>query len=139
MTISSIPGNAKITSMILFSNVFLIAFLTTNAVEYGVDVSFPMHHPNVSTNYENLPHNTAPAGHPTPSMFKDIPIQPLGDRQAVYTSFMKGCTDTFSAEECWDFESGRLEMSLRQPASMVNYTALVGSLSVYKCNLRHSV
>lgn len=111
--------------MILVASYFLMALFNTDAAEYGVDVSFPMQHPNVSVNFANLPHNTAPAGHPTPSIFQDMPIQPLGDRQAVYREFMKGCTDAFPSEECWDFENTRLETSVRQPASMVNYTKLV--------------
>lgn len=63
-------------------------------VEYGVDISFPIHHDTVSKNYAWLPHNLDPSI-PTPKEFVDVPVQPLGDRQKVYDDFLQSCIDAF--------------------------------------------
>ena len=93
-------------------------------VEYGIDVSFPMHYPTVTTNYAHLPHNLDPSL-PTPPQYKDMPIQPLGNRQAFYDDFVNGCVEHFGkkGQRCLETEHDRVEMSLRQPQSMTNYTA----------------
>jgi hypothetical protein len=94
-------------------------------VEYGVDVSFPIHRKKVSTNYAWLPHNMDPTT-PTPSEFTDMPIQPLGDKQSYYDDFLEGCVKAFGKQgkRCISTESDRIEMALRQPQSMQNYTEL---------------
>jgi hypothetical protein len=51
-------------------------------VEYGVDVSFPMHHSKTSDNYAWLPHNMDPSL-PVPERYKGMAVQPLGNRQYV--------------------------------------------------------
>jgi hypothetical protein len=56
---------------------------------YGVDVSFPIHSKRVSENYAWLPHNVDPEHHPTPHQFVGVPVQPLGNRQALYDEFMQ--------------------------------------------------
>jgi prolyl 4-hydroxylase len=63
---------------------------------YGVDVSFPVHHRTFSLE------------------------QPLGDRQKLYDDFMAGCRLHYSdnGQACDVTEEDRVEMSLRQPASM---------------------
>lgn len=111
------------TSFILITQILIIFFHVAKAQDYGVDVSFPMQHETVSSNFDHLPHNQAPAGHPT-GYFHDeeMPIQPLGDRQKLYNQFLKGCVDAFNATSCGHFEEHRIEVNLRQPASMVNYT-----------------
>eukprot|EP00816_Leptocylindrus_hargravesii_P000281 CAMPEP_0196826108 /NCGR_PEP_ID=MMETSP1362-20130617/93443_1 /TAXON_ID=163516 /ORGANISM="Leptocylindrus danicus, Strain CCMP1856" /LENGTH=531 /DNA_ID=CAMNT_0042206649 /DNA_START=118 /DNA_END=1714 /DNA_ORIENTATION=+ len=92
-------------------------------IEYGVDVSFPMHLPTVSDNYAWLEHNTD-LSKPIPKEYQDKPIQPLGNRQQFYEDFMQGCRDHYgkSGKACDATESSRVAMSLRQPQSMVNYT-----------------
>ena len=87
-------------------------------VEYGVDVSFPIHH-EISTNYAWLPHNVDPSI-PTPEEYKDMPVNPLGNRKAAYDEFIEGCVAKFGARgnRCRETERDRLEMSLRQPQSM---------------------
>lgn len=67
---------------------------------YGVDVSFPIHYGNI--------------------LAKDDPDQPLGDRQALYDEFMKGCHDFYGkrASSCDVTEEDRWDMSLRQPQSV---------------------
>jgi hypothetical protein len=63
---------------------------------YGVDVSFPVHHRTFSQD------------------------QPLGDRHKLYDDFMAGCRLHYSdnGPACDNTEEDRVEMSLRQPASM---------------------
>jgi hypothetical protein len=67
---------------------------------YGVDVSFPVHYGNI--------------------LAKDDPNQPLGDRQALYDDYMKGCHDFYGkrASSCDVTEEDRWDMSLRQPQSV---------------------
>ena len=100
---------------------------TSSGPSYGVDVSLPVQHASASTNYAWLPHNVAPESNPTPSEYKDMPIQPLGDRQAFYEDMIQGCLDKYGEKgtRCLENEADRIEMNLRQPQSMVNYTKLV--------------
>ena len=73
------------------------------SAEYGVDCSFPIHHEN-HWSCGNL----------------------LGNRSQIYHNFMEGCHEYYrskhQASRCDGTEADRLEMSLRQPQSMVNYT-----------------
>ena len=66
--------------------------------EYGVDVSWPMHH------QEWTPLNQ--------------------ERKEAYDEFMEGCREAYGAKGhlCDVNEEDRIEMTLRQPQSMVNYT-----------------
>lgn len=66
----------------------------TNPPKYGVDVSMPIHR-RVSYNYPTMPHNTDPEKFQTPPVFKDMPLQILGDRQKVYNEYLSGCEFTF--------------------------------------------
>jgi prolyl 4-hydroxylase len=95
------------------------------AVEYGVDVSFPMHYATVSKNYAWLPHNID-LSLQSPREYEDMVVQPLGDRQAFYKEFIDGCRTHFGskASRCTQNELDRISMSLRQPQSMQNYTEL---------------
>jgi prolyl 4-hydroxylase len=92
-------------------------------VEYGVDVSFPIHHKAASTNYPWLPHNQDSSS-PTPSQYRDMPIQPLGDKEAFYNNFVDSCVKHFGnkGKRCIQTERDRISMALRQPQSMQNYT-----------------
>lgn len=64
---------------------------------YGVDCSFPIHSKDLRCG--NL----------------------LGDRKKVYNDFMAGCREFYGSKgkRCDTTEEDRLEMSLRQPQSMV--------------------
>merc|ERR1719437_333978 len=97
---------------------------SNEGAEYGVDVSFPMHYDGVSTNYAWLPHNVDPANNPVPNEYKNMPIQPLGDRQKAYDDLVDGCMKHYGKQgrACKSVERDRIEMSLLQPQSMVNYT-----------------
>lgn len=104
-----------------FSNKIFLAVLsaawTTNrsrvlaqqedALEYGVDVSFPMHYAEVL----------------------DAEHNPLGDRQSFYNDFLDGCVEHFGkkGQRCVQTEADRIEMSLRQPQSMQVRSLLVDS------------
>jgi len=92
-------------------------------VEYGVDVSFPMQHVDVSTNYPWLEHNMDPSK-PVPPEYKDMVLQPLGDKTTFYKDFLQGCVDHYGKKggRCRQTEMDRIEMTLRQPQSMQNYT-----------------
>ena len=96
---------------------------------YGVDVSFPIHHNYMSDNFAWLPHNLDPENNPTPKEFEGKPVQYMGDKQGEYDAFLEGCDKHYNQKdkkysECRVTEQDRVEMSLRQPASMQNYTEL---------------
>jgi prolyl 4-hydroxylase len=78
----------------------MINFQTTCGAEYGVDCSFPIHSKEWKCG--------------------DL----LGDRKNLYESFMEGCRKKYGKQgfRCDLTEDDRIEMSRRQPMSMVNYT-----------------
>lgn len=92
---------------------------SSDAVEYGVDVSFPIQHNGVSKNYAWLKHNVDPKVQ-TPREYKDMVVQPLGNRQQFYDDFLTSCEKAFGArgDRCKQNEFDRIQMSLRQPQSM---------------------
>ena len=94
-------------------------------VEYGVDVSFPMHYADVSTNYPWLPHNKDPSL-PCPKEYQDMVPQPLGNKQEFYRNYLQGCKDAFGKKgtRCTQNELDRIAMTLRQPQSMQNYVSV---------------
>jgi prolyl 4-hydroxylase len=53
-------------------------------------------------------------------------INPLGDRQSFYDNFVKSCQKAFGnkGQRCLSTEEDRVEMTLRQPQSMQNYTEI---------------
>ena len=65
-----------------------------------------------------------PENNPTPKKYKDMPIQPLGDRTKFYQNYVNSCVKKFGTkgQRCVSNEQGRMAMSLRQPQSMTNYT-----------------
>jgi hypothetical protein len=106
-----------------------------HAAEYGVDVSFPIHHAEVSDNYDWLPHNQDPSL-PVPEEYRDKPVQTLGNRQQFYDDFIAGCVQHFGKKGhmCYNNEQDRIEMALRQPQSM--------QVSIYNetcCHIRESL
>ncbi len=97
---------------------------------YGLDVSFPQHHAKISTNYDWLPHNDPKRSSPNhpdyvspPQEYMGMPLQLLGNRQDFYDAFLESCRHR-DHDACDESERDRLEMNLRQPQSMVNYTTL---------------
>jgi len=97
-----------------------------NKVDYGVDVSFPIQHGKLSTNYAWLPHNVDPENNKVPWKYIGMPVQPLGNKQKFYDDFMQGCYDHYQKGKkggvCDATERGRVTMSLDQPKDMQNYT-----------------
>jgi prolyl 4-hydroxylase len=96
--------------------------------QYGADISIPVHHLRVSTNYPWLPHNVDPENNPTPEQYKDMPIQPLGDKQSFYDQFMQRWRESLIEEgadpEYADNEEyERILGNLEQPAIVVNFTS----------------
>lgn len=66
---------------------------------------------------------------PVPEDHINQPIQPLGDVQSRYSKYMKDCFDYYQAKghkgiRCKQTEQDRIDMSLRQPQSMRNYTTM---------------
>ena len=99
------------------------------SLSYGVDISFPHHHQTVSTNYPWLPHHQDAIDEKTNStMYDDMPIQPLGDRQSFYDNYIDSCERFFNQSKgqgsCAYSELKRLTKSLIQPISMYNYTEI---------------
>jgi hypothetical protein len=96
---------------------------TSTSSSYGLDVSFPIHRA-VSTNYPWLPHNVDPENHPTPLVYQDMPVQPLGNRHQIYLDILHGCQRAYpeNSHFCDHYEFHRMLMNQRQPSSMVNYT-----------------
>jgi prolyl 4-hydroxylase len=124
---STCTSTCSYSGCLLLGLVYL-ASTSTSAAEYGVDISFPSHHSDISTNYPWLPHNQLPELYPTPSEYENMQIQPLGDRKKFYDDMMQGCVKKYDTQNkgnrCWENEVDRIEMGLRQPQSMVNYTTL---------------
>jgi prolyl 4-hydroxylase len=94
-----------------------------------------MHHERVSSNYPWLPHNVDPVNNPTPDEYKDMVLQPLGSAaEERYKNYIQGCVDFYNnntimkffnkGQRCIDNEKDRIEMTLRQPKSVYNYTEL---------------
>jgi hypothetical protein len=88
--------------------------------EYGVDVSFPIHHATVSNNYAWLDHNLNPDQYSPAPGLSNVPVQPLGDKQKSYQTMIQGCVEHYEDQgvSCLATESERIAMNLRQPASM---------------------
>lgn len=100
-------------------------------VEYGTDISYPMHYNTVSKNYPWLAHNVDPGNNPTPPEFEGVPVNHLGDMQSPYETFMSQCREAnrnpkrppVDRSRCDESEAGRIRMNLMQPQSMINYTS----------------
>lgn len=105
----------------------MLALTLTYDAILQVDVSSPMHHMELSTNYAEAPWNTDPANHETPPEFEGMAIQPLGNRKAVYDDMIQGCIDFYKDKgyRCKEYESDRVKMTLRQPQSMEVSSAFV--------------
>ena len=100
--------------------IFLSVSISTGTEQdnsYGVDVSFPMHTSELSNNYPWLPHNIDPKNNPTPPEYKNMAIQPLGNKREFYKSFMEGCRKHYGnkGSTCDEVEEDRVEMNLLQP------------------------
>lgn len=102
----------------------LVGMTTANnseePVDYGVDVSFPIHHRQMSDNFEWLPHNVDPENNAEPAKFKDMVVSPLPGREEMYRDFIDTCEKAFGSKgsRCRMTEQDRIDMSLRQPQSM---------------------
>jgi prolyl 4-hydroxylase len=81
------------------------SFGGSSSSRYGVDKSFPMHHPA-----------------------RVLVDNPLGgmEKNNFYNEFINGCRENYAPDGhlCDITEEERIEMNLRQPAGMVNYTEL---------------
>ena len=119
----------KVSGLKILSFIALVPALAAGEdepVEYGADVSWPMQHVDVSTNYPWLEHNMDPSK-PVPKEYQNMVLQPLGDKQAFYKDYLQGCVDTYGKKgsRCRQTEIDRIEMTLRQPQSMQNYVSSI--------------
>ena len=88
-------------SLTIFALLFLAHVKFVQSTEYGVDCSFPVH-----------------------SKEWKCDDTKLGNRTKMYHDFMEGCRKTYGKQgfRCDITEDDRLQMSVRQPQSMINYT-----------------
>lgn len=86
------------------------------AADYGLDCSFPIQNHEMSCG--------------------DL----LGDRQKVYDNFMEGCRRFYGskAASCDSYENDRIEMSYRQPQSMVVSSCCLIAVIVVVRSVVHS-
>ena len=82
-------------SVVVATLFVLLKPIHAQRADYGLDCSFPIQSTDLKCG--NL----------------------LGDRKAVYEKYMKGCYKEYGKEACDSYEGDRLEMSIRQPQSMV--------------------
>ena len=91
-----------------------------------------MHHSHVSSNFAWLPHNLDPSL-PVPDRFKATApnrmVTPLPNVQTRYEQYLQDCADFYNnrrgrGERCYQSELDRLEMTLRQPQGMHNFTTV---------------
>ena len=98
------------------------------AESYGAHISFPTFNASISTNYPWLPHNSDPYHNPIiPKKYRNMPIQPLGNRQKFYDDIMTSCRNYFYKKDphaCDEYEEARFEQNLLQPKSTINYTKI---------------
>jgi hypothetical protein len=109
-------------------------------VEYGVDVSFPIHYTKISENYPWLEHNKNPNVKP-PKELEGVVLQPLGNRAEFYKNFLDSCQKHFGSKgsRCVSNELDRIAMSLRQPQSMqVRFVDLGSAMWSFLLGLRWS-
>ena len=91
-----------------------------NQVEYGVDVSFPIHNVHISEN-----HAVKQFFDSTDLLSNDQDdlkiVQPLGDRQIFYETFLQGCRDFHytNGKLCDNAEEERLTNNRDQPQTMM--------------------
>jgi len=94
-----------------------------HSVRYGVDTSFPMQNHKVSTNYPWLHHNLVSQNNTTPEKYRNMKLQPLGNRQQFFEDFMTGCREYHNnRSSCDEEEEKRIGMNMVQPRSVKNYT-----------------
>jgi len=121
------PSSAALVAwaVVLCQGLAVLAEVATeeDVYHYGVDVSFPVHHATVSTNYPSLPHNSR-TGVVPPIQYEEMPLQTLGNKEKFYNEFMEGCRNHYGsrAHMCDATERDRIKMSLDQPQAMKNYT-----------------
>ena len=89
--------------------------------KYGVDVSWPIHHPSVRSRSGGggLLSSLGLGG-------GEQRVPDLGDRQAVYDEYVAGCKSHYKdrPKACDGTERDRVKMNKAQPSSMQNYTSL---------------
>lgn len=103
---SSLSGGVILTFLIVTRLLSLVTIATAQST-YGVDISFPQHHATILSSSSPPP----------------LPLLP--GRQDFYDHFLETCrSHNTKPEICDENEVDRIDMNIRQPQSMVNYTSL---------------
>lgn len=107
---SSFSSGIIVLTTILVVALFLpLVPLATAQSTYGVDISFPQHHATILSSATS----------------SSLPPLLLPGRQDFYDHFLETCrSHNTKPEICDENEVDRIDMNIRQPQSMVNYTSL---------------
>lgn len=104
---SSVSGGVILAFLFVTRLLSLVTIATAQST-YGVDISFPQHHATILSSSSSLP-----------------PLLQLPGRQDFYDHFLETCrSHNTKPEICDENEVDRIDMNIRQPQSMVNYTSL---------------
>jgi hypothetical protein len=112
---SSFGGKAALLAIIASSTTTTTILAAETETSYGVDVSFPQHHPRV----------VVPGSGSSGDGYGDASSSSLlllPGRQDFYDAFLESCRHHDDHDACDENENDRIAMNLRQPQSMVNYT-----------------
>lgn len=112
---SSFGGKAALLAIIASSTTTTTILAAETETSYGVDVSFPQHHPRV----------VVPGSGSSGDGYGDASSSSLlllPGRQDFYDAFLESCRHHGDHDACDENENDRIAMNLRQPQSMVNYT-----------------
>ena len=109
--------NYTVSLLCLFGiNKLSVIVAEENSIEYGVDVSWPIHHPWSALDTEDERYYEA-----YPNQENEPASDILPDRKKIYNDFMKGCRNFYVKfpEDCDEDDSERILGNLEQPAIMV--------------------
>ncbi len=106
-------SNASPTAMMRATATFtLLLAASVHAINYGVDVSFPIHHTFLGDNASVSS---------TGQVFN-------GEKVMLYADYLHGCMYTYvqlnKSQDCVYNEEERLRLNINQPRAMTNYTDL---------------
>ena len=119
LSLSSSPSSSSFSGGVVLTTILVVATrllplvtLATAQLTYGVDISFPQHHATIQS--------SSSTSQPSSPLLVLLP-----GRQDFYDHFLETCrSHNTKPEICDENEVDRIDMNIRQPQSMVNYTAL---------------
>ena len=119
LSLSSSPSSSSFSGGVVLTTILVVATrllplvtLATAQLTYGVDISFPQHHATIQS--------SSSTSQPSSPLLVLLP-----GRQDFYDHFLETCrSHNTKPEICDENEVDRIDMNIRQPQSMVNYTSL---------------